>query len=140
MAEEEILNENEESGLEEEESTELSLSNMKTLGKQWMVAELARRADFTKEDVHILLDVLESMIYEVVEARGRFRWEALFILTIKSVKSHKTWDFNNNKWYVEPERQRVIIRPSKKLSSLLKLEKYPYDMRKSTDDPNRMKE
>jgi nucleoid DNA-binding protein len=85
-----------------------------------IVRELASRAQFTQEDVRLLLNTFEDLIREVVENQDILTWTGVLRLNTKLRKAHKGWDGIRKQPLDLPDDYRVTITASGNLCHLVK--------------------
>jgi len=92
----------------------------KLFTRDWLIKELASRAEFTQGDVKILWITLEEIIQEIIENEDELLISGLFKLYIKTIKAHKGYDATHKIPIDIPESKRIVFGASRTLLDLFK--------------------
>jgi len=101
----------------------------KKLTREWFIRELEKRYnerktgenDFTiyLQEFREIFSIIEDMIYDVVENRDTLVLNGLFSIKIVKRNAKKIYNFQTKKSNIVPEKEKVVIIPSKSLADLL---------------------
>lgn len=83
--------------------------------KDFLIRELAERADFSITDVRYLWDVFENLVIEIVKNKDTLMVGGLFKIYAKKAKSRRFYNLQDEKMSVSTERYGVNIVPSSNL-------------------------
>jgi len=99
------------------------------LNKDWFIREIAKRYNARrthKDDLTIYLhefreifDIFQDVIYDIVENRNKLTIHELFTMKIVKRKAKKIYNFQTKKANIVPEKEKVVIIPSRRLDILL---------------------
>lgn len=104
-------------------------------GKEWFIREVAKRADFTIEDVRCLWDTMQEVIFDVTvetvreleknpEAKGDAALTLGGILSynITKIRPHTAFDASRRKRIEVGNTYRYVFRASRKFANMIKNE------------------
>jgi len=88
--------------------------------KDFLMRELAVRANFSVGDVRILWNTFEELVEEIVAEHDELMVGGLFRLYSHKISKHKAWDINSQKYVEQEDAYRLTISPSTTLRKLAK--------------------
>ena len=101
----------------------------KKLTREWFIRELEKRYnerktgenDFTiyLQEFREIFGIIEDMICDIIENRNILVLNGLFTIKIAKRKARKIYNFQTKKKNIVPEKEKVIIIPSRRLDALL---------------------
>ncbi len=86
-----------------------------------LLKEIAHRADFTIEDVKLIWNAFEQIVFEVIRDRGTIFVGGLFKISVGDIREHEGWDAYRSEPLHLPAANRIKFRASKSLLQLLKM-------------------
>lgn len=89
-------------------------------GKDFLIREIAARANFTIGDVRIVWNTFEDIVKEVIQERSELIVGGLFKFSITEIKEHEGYDPYRGIPRHEKTSYKINIRASSGLLQLLK--------------------
>jgi len=104
-------------------------------GKDWFIREVAKRADFTVDDIRIIWKVMQSVIFEsALESVRRLEKSqenqkddslilgGLFGFRVTKIRPHIGFDATRRKRIDVGDTYRYVFKPSRKFANMIKNE------------------
>ena len=93
---------------------------MEKFGKDFLIKEIASRAEFTQGDVRIILNTFEDIVKEAVRDHDDLMIGGLFKVYCHEILPHDGFDINTKEKTHRDTTYRLSIRPSTTLRKILK--------------------
>lgn len=104
-------------------------------GKEWFIREVAKRADFTIEDIRCIWGTMQEVIFDVtietvreLEKNPESKGDAALVLggilsyNITKIMPHTAFDATRRKRIEVGNSYRYVFRPSRKFANMIKNE------------------
>ena len=88
--------------------------------KDFLIKELAARADFTLGDVRIIWDTFEELVQEIILSGDELMVGGLFKIYAKAIAPHEYYDIKTKTYTEKKTTYRLVIKPSVTLRAILK--------------------
>lgn len=88
--------------------------------KDFLIKELAARADFTAGDVRIIWDTFEELVEEIILSGDELMVGGLFKIYARKIAPHKFYDVQKQEYTEKRTTYRLVIKPSTNLRAALK--------------------
>jgi hypothetical protein len=111
------------------------MSTTSQMYKTDLLTEIAHRANFTKGDVKLIWETLESILQEQILEKTNelyndpnlMQIDVLDIsgflnINLRKTKSHRHWVELKKEWMILPDGYRLIMKPSRVLAKMVKEE------------------
>jgi nucleoid DNA-binding protein len=93
---------------------------MQKYNKNWLIREIANRADFTIGDITIIINTFEDVLKQIIADKSELNIVGLFSLSIGEIAAHEGVNpKTNEKKHIE-KSNRIKFKASKALYDLLK--------------------
>jgi nucleoid DNA-binding protein len=93
---------------------------METYNKNFLIHEIAARANFTVGDVRVIIDTMIEVIKDVLAENSELFLSGLFHLSVGEIEAHEGVNPRKNERIQIPTAKRIRFRASKSLYSLIK--------------------
>jgi nucleoid DNA-binding protein len=93
---------------------------MQKYNKDWLIREVASKADFTIGDVTIIIDKTIEIIKDIIAEKSELFISGLFTLSVGKIKAHDGVDPKTKLPRHVEESLRIKFKPSRALYDLLK--------------------
>jgi nucleoid DNA-binding protein len=93
---------------------------MTKYNRDFLVHEVAARANFTISDVRIILSAIEEVIRDIIAERSQLILSGLFWLSVGEIKEHEGVNPRKKERIQIPKANRIKIKASRALYPLLK--------------------
>jgi len=95
---------------------------MTKYNRDFLVREVAARANFTIGDVKVILATIEEVIRDIIAEKSQLIISGLFWLRVGEIEAHEGVNPRKNQRIQIPKSNRIVIRASRALYELLKEE------------------